>query len=101
VPGMLYQKQPNDKISNLYNFQIVNKTFEDIKPVLKLEDGRGEIKIIGNEINVPKNKLSEGTFFIELPQKEIKTMKTKLVIEIYSKGNMIDKVKTNFLVPAN
>lgn len=101
VPGMLYQMQPNDKVSNLYNFQIVNKTFEDIVPELKIEEGVGEIKIIGNEIKVSKNKLAEGTFFIELPKSEIKSMKTKLVIEIYSKGKLIDRVKTNFLGPAN
>lgn len=101
VPGMLYQKQPNNRVSNLYNFQIVNKTFEEIKPKLKLQDRKGEIKIIGNEIVVSKNKLAEGTFFIELPNNEIKTMKTKLVIEVYSDGKLIDEVKTNFLGPVN
>jgi cytochrome c oxidase accessory protein FixG len=99
VPGMLYQMQPGNKVSNLYNFQIVNKTFEDIKPELKLRDQKGEIRIIGNEIRVSKNKLAEGTFFIELPKKQITSMKTKLVIEVYSKGKLIDEVKTNFLGP--
>lgn len=101
VPGMLYQIQPANKVSNLYNFQIINKTFEEVTPELKLEDQKGEIKIIGNEIKVAKNKLSEGTFFIELPKDQIKTMKTKLVIEVYNKGKLIDKVKTNFLGPTN
>jgi cytochrome c oxidase accessory protein FixG len=101
VPGMLYQMQPHDKVSNLYNFQIVNKTFKDLKPTLKVEDAKGEIKIVGGRLNVPKNKLSEGTFFIELPKSEIKTMKTKLVIEVFNNGKLIDKVKTNFLGPAN
>ena len=36
--GMLYQEQPDNKISNLYNIKLVNKTRKDIPVIIKVED---------------------------------------------------------------
>ena len=48
---MLYQEQENNRISNLYNIQFVNKTFEDITLEVQLQDFEsGEINRVGGEI---------------------------------------------------
>lgn len=101
VPGMLYQEQENDRISNLYNIHFVNKTFEDIVLDLRLQDlENGEIKRVGGEeISVPSNENVEGVFFIELPKEQLSRTKTTLVIEILANGEVIDEVKTSFLGP--
>jgi len=101
VPGMLYQEQENNRISNLYNIQFVNKTFEDITLEIKLKDlENGEIKRVGDEkISVPSNENVEGVFFIELPKEIINKTKTNLVIEVLVDNEVIDEVKTNFLGP--
>ena len=31
VPGQLFQETPEGNISNLYNIQVINKTFDDIE----------------------------------------------------------------------
>jgi len=101
VPGMLYQEQENDRISNLYNIQFINKTFEDIMLEVRLKDfENGEINRVGGEIlSVPSNGNLKGVFFIELPKASISKTKTNLVIEVMVNGEVIDEVKTNFLGP--
>jgi cytochrome c oxidase accessory protein FixG len=101
VPGMLYQEQENNRISNLYNIQFVNKTFDEMTLEIRLKGfDNGEIKRVGEEaIVVPSNENVEGVFFIELPKEEITKTKTNLVIEVISNNEVIDEVKTNFLGP--
>jgi cytochrome c oxidase accessory protein FixG len=101
VPGMLYQEQENNRLSNLYNIQFVNKTFEEITLDIRLKDFKnGEITRVGGEtISIPSNENVEGTFFIELPREEVIHTKTNLVIEVLVNNEVIDEVKTNFLGP--
>ena len=100
TPGMLYQDQPNNKISNLYNIKIINKT-RDFKPVvLKMESEGCEIKMVGNDtIKLEKQNVANGEFFIIMDRSKIKARKTKLSIGVYSNGEKITSVNTNFLGP--
>ncbi len=99
---MLYQEQENGMISNLYNIQFVNKTFDRTGISLRLQNiNDGLIKRVGDEsLEIPANGNLEGVFFIELPKSRIKSAKTSLVIEVLDDQNeIIDEVKTNFLGP--
>jgi len=103
VPGMLYHEQENNMISNLYNIQFVNKTFEDIEIELKLKGyPNGAIRQVGKSIvQIPANGNIEGVFFIDLPKSVIRKAKTPLVLEIIDlkENQVIEKSKTNFLGP--
>jgi len=102
IPGMLYQEQENNRVSNLYNIQFVNKTFENKYIELRLQNiDEGLIKRVGEEsLNIPANGNLEGVFFIEIPKSSIKSAKTSLVIEVIDENKeVIDEVKTNFLGP--
>ena len=101
VPGMLYQEQENDRISNLYNIQFVNKTFEDITLEVRLKEFEdGEINRVGGEVlSVASNENLKGVFFIELPKVSLTKTKTNLIIEVLVNDEVIDEVKTNFLGP--
>jgi hypothetical protein len=102
VPGMLYQEQENNRVSNLYNIQFVNKTFENKDIELRLQNiENGLIKRVGEEsLNIPANGNLEGVFFIEIPKGSIKSAKTSLVIEVLDENmEVIDEVKTSFLGP--
>jgi cytochrome c oxidase accessory protein FixG len=100
TPGQLYQKVGNDKISNLYGLQLVNKTFHDLDVKLRIKSPAGEIKYVSSEINtLKKDSLAEAVFFVILPLKEILQTKTKIEMEVVSGGEVIDKVTTNFLGP--
>lgn len=102
TPGMLYQKQGADSISNLYNIQLVNKTFKEIPVSVKAYSQYGTIKWIGNGITkIDEQGIADGEFFLIMPKSEISKTKTKIKFEIWSNGNMIDKTETNFLAPNN
>lgn len=98
TPGMLFQKQENGMISNLYNIRLINKTINDIPVTLKVEDG-GEIKMIGKDIIVKKESKAESEFFIILPESSLEGRKTNLSIGVYSGDKKIETVKTSFLGP--
>jgi len=102
VPGQLYQKTEDNRISNLYNIEFVNKTFEDKYIVLKIESEQfnAELSQVGNQdIYVPASELYKGVFFIKIPKNEIKHSKNILTIAVYSEGILIDRIETKFLGP--
>jgi cytochrome c oxidase accessory protein FixG len=103
TPGMLYQKQDETHISNLYNIELVNKTFKDIPVEVKVtEPTTGTIKWIGNGIQkLSEQSVAQGTFFLILPKEAIVKTKTKVVFEIVSNGKKIDQYETSFLGPNN
>jgi polyferredoxin len=98
--GQLYQELPDNKLSNLYNAKIINKTNKEFKVELKLEDVSGEIKLIGHQaLTLKKESLNEVTFFIILNRKEIHQRKNNIKIGVYRGGEKIQTIKTNFLGP--
>jgi len=100
TPGMLYQKQPDGSISNLYNFKIVNKTTKSFPITFKLKSNTGVITMIGHsEIEASKESITEGEFFIKLEADLIENRKTKLKIGVYSENQLIETVNTNFMGP--
>ena len=101
VPGMLYQNQPDNRISNLYNIQFVNKTFDPINLQVLLKDqADGTIKKVGERaLVVPPNEKTEGVFFVELPKDVLTGANTKITLGVYQDDNLIDEIKTNFLGP--
>lgn len=97
--GLLYQEQPNDMISNLYDLNMVNKTFNKIPVTLKLENIDGELKLIGNEIIIEPQGNIDAKFLVLLPKDELTRMSTPIDIGIYSGDKLIKKVTTSFLAP--
>jgi cytochrome c oxidase accessory protein FixG len=99
TPGMLFQKQENDTISNLYNIKIINKTYNQYPITLKLSKGNGRIKMIGKNIVLTKEAKIESEFFIYLPKDEITGRKTTLYVDVLSGNETIESIKTTFLGP--
>lgn len=97
TPGILYQEQPNNRISNLYDLKIVNKTFNELPAELRLRNLKGEIKLIGANLDIKPQGVAEGKFLIILNKSDIKKLNTPIEIEVSSKGKTIDVVKTSFL----
>ena len=98
-PGMLFQEQPGNLVSNLYNIEVVNKTFDKIPIELKLENRNGEIKIIGNSLNIEPNGIAEAKFMVLLPKEELDKTNNPLKIGVYSQNKKIDEISSSFLGP--
>jgi cytochrome c oxidase accessory protein FixG len=97
VPGQLYQERPNERLSNLYNAQVLNKSQEPL--TLRFKSNAGTLTLVGKEqtITVPSGEKKEVVFFIELEKKNIKNRKTELNVEISDGTQTIETVKTTFL----
>ena len=100
TPGTLYQKVDETYISNLYNYQVINKTADEVPIEFRLiGDVLGKIRLVGKPPVANAGEVAEGALFIDLEKEALESRKTKVVLEVYSNGELIDKVKTNFLGP--
>jgi cytochrome c oxidase accessory protein FixG len=100
VKGQLYQEIPPDKLSNLFDVKIINKSNDSFPITLKLENMPGEIKLVGAEqISLKKEALSEYEFFLEIPKHLIVSRSTNIKIGVYKGDEKIQTVKTKFLGP--
>jgi hypothetical protein len=59
----------------------------------------GRIEIVGEIPTVSANSVTEGAFFIKIPEVELEKRKTKLKINIFRGDELIDDTKTTFLGP--
>jgi len=103
LPGQLYERKANNRISNVYTYKLVNKTTDQIDNVnfrLRGKDD-GEIKLVSTSDTfvVPAQGLAEGTLFIELNLADISGDKNKLTIEVLSDGELIETTSVSFLGP--
>ena len=86
-------------VSNLYDLNMVNKTFNEIPVTLRLENIEGELKLVGNEILMEPQGNIDAKFLVLLPKNKLTKMNIPIDIGIYSKDRLIKKVTTSFLAP--
>ncbi|MCZ2102309.1 MAG: 4Fe-4S binding protein [Chitinophagales bacterium] len=99
--GLLAQEQADGTVSNLYNFQLINKTSNTLPLEFRMmEPALGSFEIIGGkEPIVEKNSNAKGTVFIKIPAESLHSGKNNIVIGVYSDDKLITKVKTTFFGP--
>jgi len=84
-------------ISNLYDLNMVNKTFNEIPVTLKLQNTEGELKLVGNQIVMEPQGNIDSKFLVLLPKNELTKMNTPIDIGIYDGGKLIKKLPHHFL----
>ena len=100
TPGMLFQEQPNGKVSNVYDLNIVNKTFNETPVRIKLENPvSGELKLVGKDIALKSQQIVETKFLVLLNKSDLKKMNTPIEVGVYDGNKLIKKIKTSFLGP--
>ncbi|HUM48452.1 MAG TPA: FixG Ig-like domain-containing protein, partial [Chitinophagales bacterium] len=100
APGQLFQKQEHDVISNLYTINLVNKSFHDHSITLKVvSPEHAALTMVGKELFTKSEEITDGTFFISLPQGEVSKTKTAVEVVILSGGEEIDHLETTFIGP--
>ena len=100
LPGQTYQSNNEGNISNIFTYNLVNKTTHDMQNLsFKLISHKGKIEVIGKLITLNKQSLSKGTIFIKINVADLKSAKEKIQIGVYSNDELIDTFNTNFLGP--
>ncbi len=100
IKGQLYQEVEGEKISNLFEAKIINKTNRALPVELKLEGLPGEVQMIGaQELVLKKEAISDFTFFLIIPKTEIHERSNPITIGVYSQGQKLQTIRTKFLGP--
>lgn len=100
TPGMLYQKNDDGSISNLYNYKVINKTNKEMTLNFVPIDESYKIKMIGHSPTLSEQSTAEGAFFLSAPESEFELGKTFTKLQIFdADGKLIDKVKVRITGP--
>jgi len=97
TPGLMFQEQDNNMVSNIYDLNIVNKTFNSLPFKVKLENIKGSIQIIGSKKDLTPQENYDSKLLVMIPRDEIKKINTPIKIGVYSGDNLIKEVNTSFL----
>jgi cytochrome c oxidase accessory protein FixG len=97
TPGLLSQQLPDNKISNIYNIEIENKTFDIIPVEIKLLNRKGEIKIIGKKLEVEPHGIYETKFLLIFDKSDLKELNTPVILGVYRNNQLLKTIKTSFL----
>ncbi len=99
TPGLLFQENADNTISNLYNIKIVNKTHDKIPLEIRILSHKGEIKMAGSTMDIKDQAMFESTFILFIPKNELKSDKTEVEFGIFSNNELIETYKTTFVGP--
>lgn len=100
TPGMMYQQLDDGRISNLYQYKVINKTNDSMNVHFNLIDQKGELELIGDSIILEAQGVAEGALFIKVDPANLKGSKTRIKVGVYSNNELLRKVRTNFNGPA-
>ncbi|MBA4056657.1 MAG: cytochrome c oxidase accessory protein CcoG, partial [Marivirga sp.] len=102
VPGTLYQREPGF-ITNLYNVEFVNKTFDELELEIKVESPTTAqlVKADGKAIKIPAEGFVKGVYFIRIPDKDVTNARTIVRLGIYRDHEKIESVKIKFIGPVS
>ena len=100
VSGTLYQRETG-LITNLYNAEFINKTFEDLKLEVKVESpGYAKlVRVDGEAVVVPAEGMIKSVYFIKIPDDKITNARTVVRLGIYLDGEKIENLKVKFIGP--
>lgn len=100
TPGMNYHITDDGKLSNLYNYQIINKTDkEDSLSFRVVSPEQATLKFIGDTPTRKAHQITEGSVFVIIDGKYLTDRKTKIKLEIYSGEKILDRTTTFFISP--
>ncbi|HVS94231.1 MAG TPA: cytochrome c oxidase accessory protein CcoG [Mucilaginibacter sp.] len=97
--GMLYQEQPGNYISNIYNADIINKTDKLQNIQLVAQDPDVKIKYIQAPGTLGKESSTKIVFFLMLPAKKIHAAKTDIKLDVVDHNKVLNTIKTTFVGP--
>jgi len=99
TPGLLYQENEGNIISNVYNIKIVNKTHQEMPLEIRLISHQGEIRMAGSKMEISDQDRFESTFILYIDEALLDGDNTKIEFGIYSNDELLERNKSSFLGP--
>jgi cytochrome c oxidase accessory protein FixG len=102
IPGTLYQRD-GGFVTNLYNIEFINKTFEEKKLDIKIDEPASAIltNVDGKGIVIPAEGLLKRVYFIKIPEKEISNARIVIKMSVFENGKLVETVKAKFIGPVH
>jgi polyferredoxin len=103
VPGTLFQTDAEGRITNLYNIEFVNKTFDPIELQLKVLNPPSALleRVSGAEGPVPPNGLLKGMYLVKMNKEDITSARITVEIGLFEGNRLVESVKTKFIGPVS
>jgi polyferredoxin len=103
TPGMTFLKMENDTIANMYNFDVINKTFNNQDITIKVVSPKGATISMVNgssieHMNLAADEMIKTSCMIKLPQSAISSNNSEIQLEITGNEDRIT-FQTNFVAP--
>jgi len=99
TPGLLFQEYDDNRISNVYNIKIVNKTHEYLPLEIRLLSHQGEIMMAGSKMEIADQAMFESSFVLYIQKDQIQSDKTEIEFGIFSENELIESYRTTFVGP--
>lgn len=99
TPGMTYQEDAEGNVTNLYQLKVVNKTNQPVDLKMRLQRPEGELRMVGENMQLQAQKVGSGAFFIAMDKGQLTGLSTDIRIDIYANGEWVETIKTRFLGP--
>jgi len=98
--GMTYIEK-DDKIANLYNFKILNKSANvQLVEIRMIKPADAILEFAGNpDLNIEIGELATGSFFVIIPPEKLEKASSQIEIGIFTNNELVETVKTNFNGP--
>jgi cytochrome c oxidase accessory protein FixG len=97
--GTTYQTNNTGFISNIFEINISNKTRNDFKIQLKLEDKIGKIELVVHNLHLKKEAHLKERFIVKYPFSAMENGEKISTIIIFGNGKEIQRVNVKFLGP--
>lgn len=99
VSGKTYDETQDGMVYNIFNLEMVNKSFEDVHFKLELDYPNGELVLIDPDSILESNQEEKKVFMIKLAQEFIDENEINMDLKLYINGELMKKQETVFLAP--
>ena len=99
APGSNFTKDASGYVTNIYNLELVNKTFEKLDYNVVVGNKNVEMIFIDKDLTVPEGEIVKKVFMLKMPQEAIKQNNTKVKLTLYTNGKLNKEFETSFLGP--
>jgi cytochrome c oxidase accessory protein FixG len=97
--GTTYQTNKTDYISNIFEINLANKTRNNYTINLKLEDKKGKIELVVQDLQLKKEAHLKDRFVVKYPFSSMENGKKIIKVIVLGNGKEIQRVKVKFIGP--
>lgn len=97
TPGMLYQDQPNNEISNLYNAKLINKSTAQMPVELRSLSHGGRIHMVKGDMNISASSIYQDVFFLFINRDSLSNHINKVKIGVFADNELIETIEISYI----